>query len=130
MSLIFAVFLICYVVKLKRKHTYLPIETISKDNKHSPQPHKPTVIKKSNQRTRVFSGSKSKSRSRSNNNKKEIIDSLRGCVDNSSEEGYMNLNSTNGYVCCSNDGIDNLAHDGVMLDLEDCCQMTICDTVR
>ena len=121
--------LIWYLIKSKRRDSYLPVKTISTDLKNSPPPHEPTVIKKSVRRTRVFSGSKSKSRSRSNN-KKEENDFLYTCVNNESDKGHANLNSCNPNICSSTGGVDNLVHDGVVLDLEDCCQMTICDTVR
>ena len=108
------------------------LETISKDMKphKSPSPrHSPLVVKKSNQRARVFSASSSKSRSRSKNrNHKNNL--LNSCQGDDVSKGKASLNSVNNGSCCSNGGIDNFSHSGVVLDLEDCCQMTLCDTVR
>jgi hypothetical protein len=112
--------------KPRKNKSYTPIEAVSKEIKQSPPPHSPTVIKKSLQKSRVFSASKSKSRSRSNNRKdKNAI--LSSCHDDESDKGHASLNSSS--ICCSTGGIDNLTHNGVMMDLEDCCQMTLCDTV-
>ena len=111
--------------RFKASPTYSTLETISKDIKQSPPPrHSPVVVKKSNQRARVFSASSSKSRSRSKNrsHKNNLLDSCPGDI-------HANLNSTNTSICCSNGGVDNFSRNGVVLDLEDCCQMTLCDTV-
>ena len=58
----------CLIMRYKKSSKYSVLETISKDMKphKSPSPrHSPLVVKKSNQRARVFSASSSKSRSRS-----------------------------------------------------------------
>ena len=52
------------------------------------------------------------------------------CLDNESDKGFTSLNSTDANICCSSGAIDSLNHNGVVMDLEDCCQMTLCDTVR
>ena len=121
--------LIFILVKRSRQNNnYSPIEVLSRDLKQSPPPHSPTVIRKSASRTRVFSGSKSKSRSRSKhkNNPKEHS---KTCFTNASENKENNLNSYSSNICCSNGPIDNLTQNGVIIDLEDCCQMTLCDEV-
>ena len=121
--------LIFILVKRSRQNSnYSSIEVLSKDFKQSPPPHSPTVVRKSASRPRVFSGSKSKSRSRSKhkNNPKEHS---KTCFTNASENKENNLNSYSSNICCSNGPIDNLTQNGVIIDLEDCCQMTLCDEV-
>ena len=126
--IIISIVALCVVYqKFKTSPTYSTLETISKEIKlkKSPSPrHSPVVVKKSNQRARVFSASNSKSRSRSKNrsHKNNLLNSCQGDL-------HANLNSTNTSICCSNGGVDNFSHNGVVLDLEDCCQMTLCDTV-
>ena len=121
--------LIVILVKRSRQNShYSPIEVLSKDLKQSPPPHSPTVVRKSASRTRVFSGSKSKSRSRSKH-KNDSRDPSKTCSTHASENKENNLNSYSSNICCSNGPIDNLTQNGVIIDLEDCCQMTLCDEV-
>ena len=118
-----------FVRRSQNKDSVLSVQAISKDIKQSPPPHSPIIVKKSAQRARVFSGSKSKSRSRSNNrNKKNNMP--YACLDNEFDKGRTSLNSTDANICCSSGAINSLNHNGVVMDLEDCCQMTLCDTVR
>ena len=127
--IVVSIVMLCVLYKrFKASKNYSTLETISKDIKQSPSPgrHSPVVIKKSNQRARVFSASHSKSRSRSKNrNHKNNL--LNSCHDNDVSKFHTSFNSSNS--CCSNGGVDNFSRSGVVLDLEDCCQMTLCDTV-
>ena len=116
------------VKRSKQNSHYSPIEVLSKDLKQSPPPHSPTVVRKSASRTRVFSGSKSKSRSRSKH-KNGSRGPSKTCSTHASENKENNLNSYSSNICCSNGPIDNLTQNGVIIDLEDCCQMTLCDEV-
>ena len=116
------------VKRSKQNSHYSPIEALSKDLKQSPPPHSPTVVRKSASRTRVFSGSRSKSRSRSKH-KNGSKETSKTCSTHASENKENNLNSYSSNICCSNGPIDNLTQNGVIIDLEDCCQMTLCDKV-
>ena len=128
-TIVFIILVAFVVRKWRKKNSYSNFDAISKTVKQSPLPSPPNVIRKSKQRARVFSGSKSKSRSRScnRNNKNELFNS---CHINATDKDYVNLNANNQNTACSNDILGNLSHNGVILDLEDCCQMTLCDTVR
>lgn len=125
---VICVILIWKSTKENRMEGYLPINKITNSKhglKQSPV-HEPEIIKKSTGRQRVFSSSKSRSRSKC----KGVKDDCSGssCFNNA-DHFCTSLNNSSPDTSCSSGGIDNLTHNGVMLDLEDCCQMTICDTV-